>query len=118
MNKKNIPAAIEKAKEMLALRKESLALIEDLIVSLELEQAVPEVWDRGDRFKTGQDMKEGKVAFEYRNAETLWVPLSDLPSSYLERIRGGHHRSEIVRMTKNELSNRRFKAKRYETKKK
>ena len=114
--KKNIPGAIEKAKQIVKLSQEALDESKRLLLSLELENAIPDIWDHGGSFKIGDTINR-KVAFEYKDGTTRWIPLADLPTSYLESINKEHkHRNrhtQIVRATDHEIFKRR-KAKRDE----
>ena len=84
-----------------------------MLISLELENAIPDIWDHGGSFKIGDTIMERKVAFEYPDGTTLWFPLCDLPDSYLKSHSNQTRDRTIVRAMGNEIFKRR-KAKRDE----
>tara|TARA_R110000824_G_scaffold139019_2_gene303943 strand:- start:33 stop:398 length:366 start_codon:yes stop_codon:yes gene_type:complete len=112
MSKKNLPAAIETAKLLIEKYKEQVHEAERLLISLELENAIPDIWDHGGSFKIGPS-KRSKLPFEYPDGTTLWIPICDLPTSYLESLKHSNRDRKLVRAMGNEIFKRR-KAKRDE----
>jgi len=121
MSKKNLPGAIEKAKALIKKSKERVIEYERLLISLELENAIPVLWDHGDSFKIGtpdidnHTRIHSKLPFEYPDGTTLWIPICDLPDSYLESLKHSKRDRTIVKAIGNEIFKRR-KAKRDEAK--
>ena len=119
MSKKNLPAAIETAKLLIEKYKEQVYEAERLLISLELENAIPDIWDHGGSFKIGTPdidnhiRLHSKLPFEYPDGTTLWIPICDLPTSYLESLKHSNRDRKLVRAMGNEIFKRR-KAKRDE----
>ena len=108
---KDINRAIEVAKHMLELEREKVQLTEDLIISLELQQAWPDIFDDTNGV-TFAGYSSGSIIFNTSDGGTTSRRLDEAPESYLKILNSkGRKHKELFNPANNELFKRKRAAK-------
>jgi DNA-directed RNA polymerase subunit L len=115
---KDINRAIEVAKHMLELEREKVQLTEDLIISLELRQAWPDIFNdtNGVSFAGYSHQhphpSSGSIIFNTSDGGTTSRRLDEAPESYLKILNSkGRKHKELFNPANNELFKRKRAAK-------
>jgi len=83
---KDINRAIELAKRSLEARLEQVELHRDLVISLELQQAWPDLFDDTNGVSFA-GYSSGSIVFNTSDGSSTSRPLSEAPESYLKILR-------------------------------